>query len=244
MHRICLIALLASALLIGCNDDEDSRGIHNTDFFAAETLSVEITRGSRTRFTLGGINGSVRLDASAGASGFSIEAARRVESDSFEDAATHLEQLTVAIDSSDARVLVRTEQPSSSGGRNYIVDYAIALPADITVAVANVNGDVTVDSLDATVTVSVVNGSIDTTVSLPSGGLATLSIVNGSIYLQIPEDTSAGFVANVVNGGISLTGLTLSDVSQTPTSLTGTLGDGNASIVLSAVNGAIVVVGF
>lgn len=266
MHRtalaIFIVALLAVTLLPACTDDQDHNGVGNTDFFAEESLSVDIMRQTRTRFALQGINGTVRISGSTGASGFSIDAVRRVESDSFDDAAEHLEQLQVVVDSSGTQVLVRTDQPHDTGGRNYIVTYVIEVPADVVVVIANVNGNITVDSLNAAVTLAcvngninataltdnsalaVVNGTINATLSLPPGGQAVLGVTNGNIALRIPKDTSAQFAATVVNGTISLTELLLSDVAQTPTSLTGTLRDGDGNITLSAVNGNIAVTGF
>jgi DUF4097 and DUF4098 domain-containing protein YvlB len=261
-HRfgIILVALLGLSLFAACDGNRIS-GVGNTNFSAEEPFSIDIARQNRTMFSLEGISGSVRVTGSPGASSISVTGVRRVESSSVEDATAHLAQLEVEVDSSQAEVVVRTIQPSNSAGRNYIVNYVISLPEDLVVDIANVNGDITVaslksnaeihcvngpilaDGIEGNITTEVANGGIGASVTLPPAGHADMRVTNGNIVLRIPQATSAKFSATAVNGSITLKDLTLSDATQTPGSLKGTLGDGDGTISLVVVNGIIVVRG-
>jgi len=108
----------------------------------------------------------------------------------------------------------------------------------------NVNGQVNLDEIIGSASVSLVNGQIVAEVTPPKGGIISMSVVNGGIDLDIPQYTSAQFSASVVNGTISMYDLVLIGLVSTPTSLTGTLGTGEGTIALSTVNGSISVSGF
>jgi hypothetical protein len=256
----CLFILIAVGLTgsIACESDVTSSV---NKFPAEETFSYEVAAEARSNFRLIGINGTVELTGSPGAESIVISGVRRVESHSQSDARKRLAGLTVEIDSTDTSVEVRTEQPADTEGRNYLVNYTVTLTDDFDVTIVTANGNVTVRSLKNGVTVScanaaivgsaiegdtemtVANGSIDTTVMLPPGGRITLGAANGSIHLKIPTDTSAEFAANIANGRIGIKNLTLSNITTTPTRVTGTLGDGNGSIELDTANGDIIAEG-
>ena len=105
------------------------------------------------------------------------------------------------------------------------------------------NGNVLLSDVNANVNADVVNGTIDADVVIPAAGSCNLNLVNGRIDLAIPKSTSATFSADVTNGSISITTLDLYGQVVTPTSVTGTLGNGDGTIDLDVVNGQIVVVG-
>ena len=92
---------------------------------------------------------------------------------------------------------------------------------------------------------NVENGDIEATVVLPLNDSIDLSVRNGSLVLSIPTSTSTEFVATVHGvGEIFVTNLHFTDTLSTGNSLTGTLGNGEGSTVLSTVNGKIEVIGF
>jgi hypothetical protein len=131
-----------------------------------------------------------------------------------------------------------------------------------TVKISNTNGDLILEDISGDVTAgltngnlilknffgsvvgSVVNGAITCNMTLPESGSCKLGTVNGPIGLSIPTETSAYFSASVVNGGISITNLEIQNMVTTPKSVQGRLGNGNGTIELGTVNGAIGVTGY
>ncbi len=258
----CLRAGSALSLLLISACGDGVTDVSNNDFSASEPFRFEFGREDRSRFVLDGISGDITLEATSPDS-IIIQGERRVESDSQSDALARLANLRVEVAETDNEIRVRTEQPSNSRGRNYVVDYSVALPADFVVDIDAVNGEVSVGSLRSPVLVSsvngivsaedieastvgltLVNGLIEASITLPTGGAAALSTVNGNIGLSVPAETSAEIDATVVNGTISLSGLPLGSLTITPRSVRGRLGGGDGSIALSTVNGNIVLRGF
>jgi DUF4097 and DUF4098 domain-containing protein YvlB len=241
----------------------DSNGeVRNTDFVASESFSFGVQVTDHTQLRLEGINGNVTITALSGPDSVIVTGEKRVGSESMQDAQNHLQHLQVGVSDAQSEVFVKTTQPDRTHGRSYVVDYVITLPQNLVVVVSNVNGTVTIDSLNSSLsvqnvngqvilneifgsaTVSLVNGQIQAEVTLPEGGTIALSTVNGGIGLAIPQNTSAEFSATVVNGVISLSDLILQNLVSTPNSLTGRLGAGQGTIGLSTVNGTISVSGF
>jgi hypothetical protein len=262
---VVLILLIVCLPCIHCGRDNpvDSDGIvRNTDFVASESFSFGVQVTDHTQLRLEGINGNVTITALSGADSVIVTGEKRVGSESMQDAEDHLQELDVSVTDALNEVFVKTTQPDQSHGRSYVVDYSIALPQNLVVVIINVNGGVTIDSVNSSVSVvnvngqvvlneifgnvsvSLVNGQIQAEVTLPTGGTIGMSTVNGGIDLDIPQSTSAGFSAIVVNGTISISDLVLTGLVSTPTSLTGTLGTGQGTISLNTVNGSISVAGF
>jgi hypothetical protein len=253
--------LILAVLLLSTACEDDVTG-SNPRFTAEAPFSFEVQRAARTELRLEGVNGTIEITGDPAATSVSVTGMRRVESDSQEDADAHLPDLTVDVDSTDTSVIVRTEQPSVSSGRGYIVDYTISLPVTFTVNAVNANGEISVNTLTSDVvihnangrirataiegnaTMGLANGEIIASVTIPDGGTIEANVANGEIILGIPQTTSAEFSAMVATGSITTTNLTLSNITQTPTSLTGTLGDGDGSISLGVGNGTITVDGF
>ncbi|MEJ2721016.1 MAG: hypothetical protein P8181_07715 [bacterium] len=254
------LMLLWMTGLMACESDVTSSQLNK--FPAEDTFSYEVAREARTHFQLESVNGKIELTGSPDSNAIVVSGVRRVESHSVADATARLEGLTVEIDSTDTAVNVRTEQPVDTEGRNYIVNYSITLPDNFQITIGNANGNITVRTVTNGVVVScangtvvgegiegntimnVANGSIDTAVTLPAGAGVALDVANGYIHLEIPRETSAQFTATVANGQIGVDNLTLSNMVTTPTKVTGTLGDGDGSIVLGVANGDITVEGF
>jgi len=258
-----VLGIITLTITAGCDEADSDNGWapRNTDHFAEEPLSYEIDLQNQTLFRLEGINGLVQISGSANATAITISGEKRVESDSVADAEAHLADLSVEIRSEETEVVVRTDQPEHSAGRNYIVNYTVILPHDLAIDAANANGTVSVQAIAANVTVvnvngyattrdiagslsmAVVNGQIDAAASPPAGGFITLNVVNGGILLGIPQDISAMFAAIVETGVITVSNLILTDIVQTATQLSGRLGNGEGDIALETVNGNIVVIG-
>ncbi len=258
--------MLASCiLLVHCGKEKSTRSDNNvidTDFVARESFHFAVEAEGHTQLRLQGINGNITITALSGVDSVIVAGERRVGSESMQDAEDHLQNLQVNVSDLYGEVYVNTIQPDETEGRSYAVDYNITLPQTLDVVISNVNGAVTIDSVNGSVSVqnvngqvvlndvfgsvsvSLVNGQIEADVTLPTGGTIGMATVNGGIGLDIPQSTSADFSASVVNGTISISGLVLTDLVSTPYSLTGTLGDGEGTIGLSTTNGSISVSGF
>jgi len=185
-----------------------------------------------------------------------------VKSESMRDAEVYLDDLKVRVSKGRNEVIVRTEQPKDSYGRNYEVVYHVRIPQSWQVSVENINGEVKIASIKSDIFVGLTNGSIRIAdilgnvdidvisggisgdVTLPSQGMCQITTVNGKIDLEIPGSTSAEFSASATNGNIHISDLVLHHSNTTKNSITGTLADGNGNITLRVVNGQIDVIEF
>lgn len=264
--KLAVLVLLAACISwISCGTDKSSGpddNVSNTDFVASESFSFGVEVTNHTKLRLEGINGNVTITGLSGADSVIVTGEKRVGSESVQDAEDHLQDLQVSVSDLSSEVYVKTTQPDETHGRSYVVDYNITLPQNLHVEVSNVNGSVTIGSINNSVSVvnvngqvtlneifgsvlvSLVNGQIQAEVTLPTDGTIVMTTVNGGIGLDIPQSTSADFSASVDNGIISIYDLILTNLVSTPNSLTGTLGDGQGVISLSTVNGNISVWGF
>jgi hypothetical protein len=259
-------ATMSSCVIIRDDHDnwrDDSDNVDNTHYSASEPIYYASVAGSRTALNVNAINGPVTIQGEAGLDSIIITGVRRVESESTQDARDHLPDLLLILDpNSSSTFTVRTEQPHETHGRNYVVEYSIRIPLAWQVTVANINGDVTLDSLGGNAVVSEQCGSVhlwdvlaNTDAQVTAGMIecrtvlsgthrCALQTVTGDVHLWIPENTSADLSASVVIGSITLQGLTLHDSQVTPTHVHGTLGNGEGTIALVATTGAITVTGF
>ena len=257
---------LASFTLSSCSSDSDGDGdvsvVSNTNFEAVESFNFVVPVVNHTLFTLIGVNGEININGNAGANSVTITGIKRVLSESVEDAQAHLQDLNVNVQDFPNEIRVETIQPANTGGRSYIVNYTVTLPKFLKNNVNNLNGIVTLDSIDNDVTVlnmngtatltnitgsasaNILNGQIQGTVTLPLNGVIDMTTLNGDIDLEIPVNTSAILSANVTVGTITTQNLVLQNVVSTPTFLRGTLGNGQGTIELEAKQiGHITVIG-
>jgi hypothetical protein len=253
-------AILLAGLVLGVSCDEDSV-TQPKKYYASSPFSFGFAVKSRSTFTLESVNGTVTITGDPDAKSIVVSGTRMVGSSSMQDAEAHLDDLTVVPDSSETEARVRTEQPTASGGRDYVVDYSITLPDTFVVAAGGANGELNLQSLKRGVTVgyanvsitgtsiegdtrmAIANGEIEAALTLLPGGQVALSAANAQIRLGVPVDTSARVQATNANGSIAVENLTFTDEVRTDTSLTGTLGAGNGSINISIANGSILLEG-
>jgi hypothetical protein len=215
----------------------------STDQVAEETFSLPVAATDQSTLTVRGINGGVDVTGGAAPGSVIISGVRRVESNSLSDAQARLSGLQVQVTTLGSEILVETDQPADTEGRNYIVNYTISVPDGVDVSVRNINGGVTLTRIAADVLVDLTNGAISSEVTLPRDGTIEESTVNGDIELRIPANTGAQLMANVTNGEIRVSGLVIEDQVATGTSLEGTLGDGRGTISIRTVNGSISLTG-
>lgn len=256
---ILRLSALAALLLPLTSCSEDLTGSNRFEAQEPFSFAVEVT--TQTAVVLNGVNGEVEFVGVAGLDSAYVEGVRRVLSNSLADAEAHLPDVEVVIDVRAGEIGVQTEQPSSSSGRNYVVDYQVTVPIDLLVQIENANGNISVESLENTARAQVANGNvilddivgdvlaqtgngnIVCTATLPAAGQLSLTTGNGNINLQIPTNTSAQFSAAVGNGTITVSGLNLQDQTITPNLVTGRLGAGDGQISLATGNGNVTAVG-
>ena len=233
------------------------------EFIADGDFSDSVPVASHSRIRLDVVNGEVVITGQPGAASVSVTAELQVGSNASQlDAETGLNQLAVLVAEGSDEIFVQTVQPKNVVGRQFVVNYNITVPSDLAVDVTQVNGHVTVLNIESSLfvevgngnvylsdifggaTVSVENGSVDGTVTLPPGGEVMISTGIGDISLRIPTSTSADLSALAGFGAINWDNLDLLNAVHTNRSLTGTLGDGTGLIDLDTRNGNIYVSGF
>jgi hypothetical protein len=265
MRRNIIVIAVIAALAVGCSDSTGPSGgpVGNQNFLAEVSLNIDLDATARTTFRVEGINGKIDVVGVAGTETFMIRGERQVWSESVADAQDYLDRLEVAVTEVGNEILIRTVQPINTGGRNVVVNYELSVPARLVAQLVNINGNVTAQLMDNTVSVNNTNGNVtledilgDQTVmlvngnivgqitTLSPGGVIDFQTVNGNVVLDLPQNTSAHFSAHLVNGTITTTGLVLLNPVSTMTSLTGTLGGGQGIIDLQTVNGNIQAAGF
>ena len=222
-----------------CHDLAD-----NSRFYSEESFSFEIDIIEQHSIKLEAINGIIDIVGISNSNSIKVTGEKRVESSSTKDAESHIKELSVNIRDLSEEILVKTEQPEYSGGRSYIVNYNITIPKDLNISVSSANGCVTLNEMLSNVNVKLINGEVDSKVTLPLDGEIELSVINGNIDLDLPMNTSAIFTSKVTSGKISVSNLELHDRIETTNSLFGILGDGQGNISLKTVNGRIWATGF
>jgi hypothetical protein len=258
-----ILLVISCSIFISCDSTtEVNNEVSNTNFEASESFYYSIAVDNKSMFTIAGINGTININGISNTDSVIITGEKIVKSESVADAEVNLQNLNVIVLETANAVAVETDQPDETGGRNFQVDYNVTLPKSFTITAANVNGSVSVDSINNTVTaanvngqilldeivgsstVSLVNGQIVAKITLPLNGNIQMGNVNGNVTLEIPTSTSAQFAAGLTNGNITIRNLTLQNQVSTPTSVVGTLGNGEGAISLATVNGNINAVGF
>jgi DUF4097 and DUF4098 domain-containing protein YvlB len=216
----------------------------NAAFSTKQDFSQEMQVENHMRMRLEAVNGEIVITGQPDATSVIVTAELCVSShESQQDAEARLEQLEVLVTDLSDEIVVETLQPDNTEGRQYVVNYTITVPSNLEVDVNQVNGAIRVEDTTNSVFVNVVNGSLDSTVSLPPNGQIRLSMVNGDVDLRLPTSTSAELSAFVDNGTITWDNLDLLDAVHTNQSLTGTLGSGAGVIWLETTNGSIDVIG-
>ncbi len=192
---------------------------------------------------------------------FIVRGQKRVGGTDQADAEAHLANLTIQITEQAEEIVVTSIHPRTDG-RPYVVDYTLEVPARLVPEISTVNGDVTIEGVEAGLAVQiingavtlrdivgssevdVINGSIVAQVRIRDDELIRLDGLNGDVSLSIPADTNAQLEATAGNGTVTVTNLTLTNELITSNVVTGTIGTGAGSIMLNADNGNITLTGF
>ncbi len=250
-----LIGLSCCCLTDPCDD------CHGGDREARASFRTSVSADGLLSFSLEGINGRMEITGTSDADSVVVWGERSVRSDDEQDAAEQLALLQVEVDRSASAVEIRTRQPSRNDGRTFTVDYHVLIPERLRVSVTGLNGgfslsgtagpvavnwtngDVLCASVRGGCEVSLVNGRIDCDGALPASGAFILASVNGNIFLSVPDTTSALIDARTTNGAVTVSGLSVRDLSSSRTAVSGVIGTGRGTIRLTTVNGNVSLAG-
>ncbi len=252
--KIWSVLLTILIFIAGC-----TTSVNNSNPTAqfTEAFQYASTGSSFMGVSVNNVNGTIEVVGVDSLTGIQVSGEKKVTDQTETAAEGHIGDISIEIDSSGNTFSIITHQPNSSGNRNYEVDYKIYVPIGWNVAIVNINGNITVTNISNDVNVDVTNGTVDADsitgnletvvqngninadVVLPSGDECDLNTTNGQIVLTVPRSTSATVTASVVNGTVSISNLSIVETLTSQTRITGTIGKGESSISLSAVNGTI-----
>jgi len=257
---IMLIAIFYLIFLTSCTTfdiNNSSNDVSNRDYSASESFSYEFAVKNQSQVFIDAINSTINIVSNNNISKAKVWGERIVKSDSEADATSHLKKLEAIVTDTDAAIYAETNQPSDSNGRDYLVNYNLSIPSDWDVDIKIINGVVEIDSSNSNVEIGMINGDIrlkeingnldiqltngkvSCKMTLPEQGKCEIKSVNAEIQLEIPKNTSADFAAGVVNGIVKVSSLDLQNLQSANNFVNGTLGSGDGTIKLEAVNGTI-----
>lgn len=254
--QIVFVGIVAGSM-ISCSTFSPENESSTVNYQAKEPFSLGYAVGEEGHFEMYGVNGTIDIAGVEEATTIYIWGERMVKSESPEDAAEHIEDITFDVQQGRYRIVFETSMPSDPSGREYAVVYHVRVPMGWSVSINHMNGsieaasmnsaididlasgDVNLDELAGDVNVEVSNGTIAGDVLLTHGEICDLDITNGDIDLGIPEDLSAILTAGVVNGTVDVSELRMDDQNAAVDEVCGCLGDGEKTVDLSAVNGTI-----
>lgn len=189
----------------------------------------------------------------------------RIEGEKSAKTAEELKLIALTIDSTPGEVAIKAKLPKRSGGwwgRDTIraaVKFVVTVPATAHLRkIDTVNSAVTITGVRGTVTANTVNGGItahglgaDTQLHTVNGTIhaefATLGreqeisvgTVNGSTSVSLPKGAAFALHASTVNGSVSCDFPLKLEGKTRRSRLSGTVGEGGATLKASTVNGSI-----
>ena len=233
-------------------------GAHASDHYGSVTEEFHQTYALTPdgRIELSNVNGAVHI------SGWDRNEVK-VDAIKYADDKEALDEARIEVDSGKDYLSIRTKYPDhdnwSSHHRNASVEYTLTVPRAARLDEINlVNGSLEVKGVSGEVRAACVNGKLEASdlagrakLSTVNGHLEVrfdrlpadsveLSSVNGSLELTIPSDSSARLEASTVSGSIDNDfGLHVNRHRYVGHDMRGELGNGDAHIRLSNVNGHI-----
>jgi DUF4097 and DUF4098 domain-containing protein YvlB len=244
----CLQWLAAASLLMALSVHADVTDVEEFDF--------ELSSGGK--LSVENINGDITITAGSG-NEVHVIATKKA------DKQEYLDGMEIHVKADSNRISFRTEHPKSStswfsGDSGGSVSFEIIAPADTNldsietvngeIEIAGISGDVSADTTNGDINISdlrgnleadTVNGSVEASFAVLGGDQRiSAETVNGRIQLRLPENASAKVDAGTVNGGIDADDFDLPvDKGFLGRDCSGEIGDGDARVKLSTVNGAI-----
>ena len=161
--------------------------------------------GDGAALDLSHLSGDIRVTGGSGAE-IKIEATKRVRHRDPEEAKRLLAALRIEVNNLNGRVEVRTIYPRRGSFGNNIsasVDYVIAVPADATVALKSISGDISVTSVKGEVRAETVSGDVNIS---GAPNVAIAKTISGDVTAQnVGAQTT--LVLSTISGTVLGTGL-------------------------------------
>jgi DUF4097 and DUF4098 domain-containing protein YvlB len=176
----------------------------DTKVKAHKSFSHTVNLTSQTLLKVEGINGSIKVESVSGINQVSISGEKIVSSDTYQDASSHLKNITIEINELTDELLVKTVHPQYANGRSYLVNYTITIPSNLNITINNVNGSIQLEipqTTSANFSASLVNGSI----SLHNLILHNEVVTNKSLHGTL-GDGQGEISLNTKNGKIDVLG--------------------------------------
>ncbi len=169
-----------------------------------------------------------------------VEITKRCKGEDERDAEDHLDNIRITDTVRNGRLIIEADMPES-GRYEYQADIEITTPQFSNLDLDTVNGSIVVDDYEGSVEADTVNGNIRCYMAqLDENASVEMDTVNGNIHLTLPSEPSASIEATTTNGSITIDDFSAMHLdSDTSKSISGTLGDGDATIVLKTTNGNI-----
>ena len=161
--------------------------------------------GDGAALDLSQLSGDIRVTGGSGGE-IRIEATKRVRHRDPEEAKRLLAALRIDVNNFNGRVEVRTIYPRRGSFGNNIsasVDYVIAVPADATVSIKSISGDVSVTNVKGEVRAETVSGDVNVSAA---SNVAIAKTISGDVTAQnVGAQTT--LVLSTISGTVLGTGL-------------------------------------
>jgi DUF4097 and DUF4098 domain-containing protein YvlB len=248
-----IIVLTGGILFSGCS-------LFQKRYEKTEKKEISVNVSGKKRVVLDNTNGDIKVVRNTTDSTLIIKAEgvfHLTKKEMKED----IERIRINVDSTGEVIKIKTDYSREKHFFNFQinlgseVDYTLIVPDGIDVGIDNTNGKAEVKQINNDINLNLTNGSvkldnptgvirIDITNGKINGDLDSVKglnfkITNGSINLSLGSKFSGKFNIETINGKIKTNDLSFKDVSNDKKSLRGTLGDGNADIIMETVNGSI-----
>jgi DUF4097 and DUF4098 domain-containing protein YvlB len=220
---------------------------------ATESFNQTHPLSAGGKLSLENVNGNVEIVAWDKAE-VSIEAEKKCSSEE------KLKDVQIKVTAAADKITIRTEHTKKlfNWNNNVSVSYRIRVPASTRLdSVETVNGNVKCSGVSGDLHIETVNGSIEASdlqgnahlelvngsvhasaTKLPAKARIHIETVNGSCDLALPADAGAELSAETVNGKARCE-LPLSNATNKRNELSGTIGNGGATVKLESVNGSV-----
>jgi hypothetical protein len=247
-----LILLIITSCIVNPPEVDE---VDNTRYSVAEPICFKLSPVEYSQLKVQAINGIIEIIGIPQLDSIIIHGEKRVESESLIDAEEHLDDISISLESINEYLLVKTIQPSHSGGRNYLVHYIIEVPDTISVNAQLTNGQILVSNIKNSVQVANTNGGIKLN-SIRGGvvsshtngrmdlsdihGNVTASVVNGSIELDLTLPNSGRCNVSAVNGNVSMIIPQNSSAILQATTVNGQISISNLSLTNSSYSRTVV----
>jgi hypothetical protein len=215
-----------------CSYDYDHSVMETREWPASEVSAIQVTTQ----------NGHIAVVV-ADSDPIIADIERTIKAKNASDAEDNIDRVVVTDTIRDGVLVLDAEAPDDNPyvfGARFDIETSAVESLDL----VTTNGGLDVTGLRGDVLGVTTNGGVNVTMTaIPHDGVVDLGSTNGGITLVVPANTSATFDATTTNGGVDVLGFP--DVTfdtDDSTHKAGTLGAGEATIILRTSNGGIDIV--